>query len=212
MRIFEISCANDIALRMRIIGSYNYNRKNYYSDEQRVSENSNNIINIMNYSTGCNRCLSNETSCFTRSGSKADLSRVSVRGFAIVRFRSLGRRRGRPRDSLSMVQRRPYRAFYRLSISTWSICLASTPFLTPVKSMQHAIHRAARGINPTLINTVVMNIPQSARTPATISGFDAGLRTTFRVVLVYRNKKVEAVRTAATSDPVFRSVKIKRPH
>lgn len=72
--------------------------------------------------------------------------------------------------------------------------------------MQHAIRRA---INTTLINTVVMNIPQSA-TPATISGFDAGLRTTFHVVLACRNKKVEAVHTAATSDLVFRSVKIKR--
>lgn len=55
-----------------------------------------------------------------------------------------------------------------------------------------------------------MNIPQSARTSATISGSEAGLRTTFRVVLACQNKKVEAIRTAATSDLVFCSVKIKR--
>lgn len=79
--------------------------------EQRVSEFDNELLNGMQQ-------VSNETSCFTRSGSKADLSRVSVRGFAVVRFRSLGRTHGRLRDSLSMVQRRPYRAFYRLSIST----------------------------------------------------------------------------------------------
>lgn len=77
----------------------------------RVSEFDNELLNGVQQ-------VSNETSCFTRSGSKADLSRVSVRGFAIVRFRSLGRTHGRLRDSLSMVQRRPYRAFYRLSIST----------------------------------------------------------------------------------------------
>lgn len=42
----------------------------------------------MKYSTGCNRCLSNETSCFTRC-SKTNLSRVSVCGLLLCDFEAL---------------------------------------------------------------------------------------------------------------------------
>lgn len=72
------------------------------------------------------------------------------------------------------------------------------PFLTPVESTPRNSPIATRGINPTLISTVIMNIPQSvlARTGNYLRLGRRPTRDLSRCLhAAHRNKKVEGVCT-----------------